>query len=92
ADSLDLLEQVDRLVRERGWAIGNIDSVIVAERPKLKPHIETMRDRLAAVLRLHPSQVGIKATTNEKLDATGREEGIAAYAVVLLSANPHSPE
>lgn len=92
ADSLNLLEQVDRLVRERGWAIGNIDSVIVAERPKLKPHIETMRDRLATVLRLHPTQVGIKATTNEKLDATGREEGIAAYAVVLLSANPHSPE
>jgi 2-C-methyl-D-erythritol 2,4-cyclodiphosphate synthase len=85
ADSLDLLAQVDRLIRDRGWQIGNIDSVIVAERPKLKPHIAAMRDRLAAVLHLAPDQVGVKATTNEKLDATGREEGIAAYAVVLLT-------
>ncbi|PZV09839.1 MAG: 2-C-methyl-D-erythritol 2,4-cyclodiphosphate synthase [Leptolyngbya sp.] len=84
ADSLQLLEQVDQLIRDRGWQIGNIDSVIVAERPKLKPHIEKMRDRLSSVLKLRPDQVGIKATTNETLDATGREEGIAAYAVVLL--------
>jgi 2-C-methyl-D-erythritol 2,4-cyclodiphosphate synthase len=84
ADSLKLLAQVDQLVRDKGWQIGNIDSVIVAERPKLKPHIAAMRDRLASVLQLQPEQVGIKATTNEKLDATGREEGIAAYAVVLL--------
>lgn len=84
ADSLKLLEQVDQLIQARGWQIGNIDSVIVAERPKLKPHIAAMRDRLATVLNLQPNQVGVKATTNEKLDATGREEGIAAYAVVLL--------
>jgi 2-C-methyl-D-erythritol 2,4-cyclodiphosphate synthase len=84
ADSLKLLEQVDRLIQEKGWQISNIDSVIVAERPKLKPHIPAMRDRLASILKLQPDQVGIKATTNEKLDATGREEGIAAYAVVLL--------
>lgn len=84
ADSLKLLEQVDRLIQEKGWQISNIDSVIVAERPKLKPHIPAMRDRLAAILKLQPDQVGIKATTNEKLDATGREEGMAAYAVVLL--------
>jgi 2-C-methyl-D-erythritol 2,4-cyclodiphosphate synthase len=84
ADSLKLLDQVDRLIHDRGWKIGNIDSVIVAERPKLKPHIAAMRDRLAGVLNLQPDQVGIKATTNETLDATGREEGIAAYAVVLL--------
>ncbi|MGI0484779.1 2-C-methyl-D-erythritol 2,4-cyclodiphosphate synthase [Pantanalinema rosaneae CENA516] len=84
ADSLKLLEQVDQLIQAQGWQIGNIDSVIVAERPKLKPHIAAMRDRLATVLKLQPDQVGIKATTNEKLDATGREEGIAAYAVVLL--------
>ena len=84
ADSLQLLEQVDQLIHDRGWQIGNIDSVIVAERPKLKPHIEKMRDRLSSVLKLQPDQVGIKATTNETLDATGREEGIAAYAVVLL--------
>lgn len=84
ADSLKLLEQVDRLIHDKGWQISNIDSVIVAERPKLKPHIPAMRDCLATILNLQPDQVGVKATTNEKLDATGREEGIAAYAVVLL--------
>lgn len=85
ADSVELLVQVDQLLQDRGWQIGNIDSVIVAERPKLKPHIAAMRDRLSTALKLQPDQVGIKATTNEKLDATGREEGIAAYAVVLLT-------
>jgi 2-C-methyl-D-erythritol 2,4-cyclodiphosphate synthase len=84
ADSIVLLQQVHQLVQDRGWCIGNIDSVIVAERPKLKPHISAMRDRLADVLQLEPDQVGIKATTNEKLGPVGREEGIAVYAVVLL--------
>lgn len=88
ANSLELLAQVDGLIQSKGWQIGNIDSVIIAERPKLKPHISTMRDRLASVLNLQPDQVGVKATTNEKLDATGREEGIAAYAVVLLTPKP----
>jgi len=86
ADSLVLLAQVNQLIQDKGWQIGNIDSVVVAERPKLKPYIQSMRDRLATVLSLLPDQVGIKATTNETLDAVGREEGIAAYAVVLLSA------
>ena|SRR6478672_820288 len=86
ADSLVLLSQVQQLVHQKGWRIGNIDSVVVAERPKLKPHIATMRDRLADVLKLNPDQIGIKATTNEKLGPVGREEGIAAYAVVLLVA------
>lgn len=86
ADSLKLLAQVDQLIQAKGWQIGNVDSVVVAERPKLKPHIPAMRDRLAAVLHLDPGQIGVKATTNEKLDATGREEGIAAYAIVLLIA------
>lgn len=85
ADSLVLLDKVHQLIRDRGWQISNIDSVVVAERPKLKPHIPAMRDRLAQVLNLQPDQVGVKATTNEKLDAVGREEGIAAYAVVLLA-------
>ncbi len=84
ADSLKLLAQVNQLVRSKGWQIGNLDSVIVAERPKIKPHIQSMRDRLAEVLQLSPDQIGIKATTNEKMDAVGREEGIAAYAVALL--------
>jgi 2-C-methyl-D-erythritol 2,4-cyclodiphosphate synthase len=85
ADSIELLKQVDKLIRDRGWQISNLDTVVVAERPKLKPHIQAMRDRLATALQLAPDQVGIKATTNEKLDATGREEGICAYAVALLT-------
>jgi 2-C-methyl-D-erythritol 2,4-cyclodiphosphate synthase len=84
ADSLKLLQQVNQLIQSKGWRISNLDSVIVAERPKIKPHIETMRNRLAETLQLAPDQVGIKATTNEKMDAVGREEGIAAYAVALL--------
>ena len=84
ADSLVLLAQVHRLIQDKGWQIGNIDSVVVAERPKLKPHIEAMRSCLATVLNLSPDRVGVKATTNEKLDAVGREEAIAAHAVVLL--------
>jgi 2-C-methyl-D-erythritol 2,4-cyclodiphosphate synthase len=85
ADSLKLLAKVAELIAERGWQVGNIDSVIVAERPKLKPHIAAMRERIAAVLGLQPEQVGIKATTNEKLGPVGREEGISAYAVALLT-------
>lgn len=84
ADSVELLKQVHQLIINKGWRIGNIDTVIVAERPKLKPHINAMRDRLANVLGLNADQVGIKATTNEKLGPEGREEGICAYAVVLL--------
>lgn len=87
ADSLVLLQQVNNLVRSQGWQIGNIDSTIVAERPKLKPHLKQMRDRLAEILTIKPEQVGIKATTNEKLGPVGREEGICAYAVVLLIAD-----
>lgn len=84
ADSLKLLAQVNRLIQEQGWQIGNLDTVIVAERPKIKPHIAAMRDRLSSVLQIASDQVGIKATTNEKLDAIGQEAGIAAYAVALL--------
>jgi len=84
ADSLDLLDQVHQLIQAQGWSIGNLDTVLVAERPKLKPHIDTMRTQLAQRLAIAPEQIGIKATTNEKLGPTGREEGIAAYAVVLL--------
>ncbi len=84
ADSLKLLKQVNNLILDRGWQIGNIDSVIVAERPKLKPHISAMRACLAACLNIQPDQIGVKATTNEQLGPEGREEGISAYAVVLL--------
>lgn len=87
ADSLDLLVQVAQLIQAQGWQVGNIDSVVVAEQPKLKPHLPAMRDRLAKVLNIQPNQIGIKATTNEKLGPVGREEGIAAYAVALLIAS-----
>ncbi len=85
ADSLKLLEAVNGLLAERGWRVSNIDSVIVAEQPKMKPHIAQMRANLAAVLGVDDDQVGVKATTNEKLGPTGREEGIASYAVALLT-------
>jgi 2-C-methyl-D-erythritol 2,4-cyclodiphosphate synthase len=85
ADSLKLLVQVNHLIQEHGWQVNNIDSVVVAERPKLKPHITDMRGRLANVLGVAADQVGVKATTNEKLGPEGREEGIAAYAVALLT-------
>jgi 2-C-methyl-D-erythritol 2,4-cyclodiphosphate synthase len=84
ADSLLLLKQVHELIQAQGWQIGNIDSVLIAERPKLKPHIKAMRDKLATTLHINPDQIGIKATTNEKLGPVGREEGIAAYTVALL--------
>lgn len=86
ADSLVLLDKVNQLIQEKGWQVGNIDSVVVAERPKLKPHITAMRDRIAEVLQIPADRIGIKATTNEKLDSVGREEGICAYAVALLFA------
>jgi 2-C-methyl-D-erythritol 2,4-cyclodiphosphate synthase len=86
ANSLGLLEQVNQLVQERGWEIGNIDSILVAERPKLQPHLKAMREKLAQTLAIAPEQIGIKATSNEQLGPVGREEGIAAHAIVLLVA------
>ena len=84
ADSQLLLAQVNGLIRDRGWQIGNIDSVVIAEQPKLKPHIQPMRDRLATTLGIDADQIGIKATTHEKLGPVGEEKGISVYAVVLL--------
>ncbi len=84
ADSLALLKEVGSLVRAEGWEIVNIDSTIVAQRPKLSGHISEMRRNAAEALGLEISRVGIKATTEERLGFTGREEGIAAQAVALL--------
>jgi len=84
ADSLVLLEHVMELISRQGWVVINVDTVVVAERPKLKPHIEVMRAAIAGRMGLDPSQVGVKATTNEGLGPTGREEGIACHAVALL--------
>ena len=85
ADSLVLLEQVVALVKERGWQVVNVDSVVIAERPKLKPHIEAMRGAIALRMGLDPDQVGVKATTNERLGPEGREEGMSCHAVALLT-------
>jgi len=84
ADSLELLERVMGLIRERGWDVVNVDAVVVAEQPKLRPHIAAMQVAIAGRLGVEPDRVGVKATTNERLDATGREEGIACHAVALL--------
>ena len=84
ANSRELLKQVHSLVTAKGWQVGNIDAVIIAERPKLKPHIEAMGAAIANQLCLSADQVGVKATTNEKLGPEGREEGISCHAVALL--------
>ena len=84
ANSLKLLEQVYELIKEKGWQVVNIDSVIIAERPKMKPYIALMRDKIAGTMGIAPDLVGIKATTNEKQDSMGAEASIAVHAVVLL--------
>ncbi|MGD1919785.1 MAG: 2-C-methyl-D-erythritol 2,4-cyclodiphosphate synthase [Pleurocapsa sp.] len=84
ADSKILMEQVAAIIQSAGWKIGNIDSTVVAEQPKLKPHLKPMRNAIAKILQIEIEQISIKATTNEKLGPVGREEGICAYAVVLL--------
>jgi len=84
ADSLFLLSKVIELIRKEGWEVNNIDSVIVAERPKIKPHVEAMKKNISEILHIDENLIGIKATTNEKLGPEGREEGISCHSVVLL--------
>ena len=84
ADSRVLLRHVVGIVRAKGWKVGNIDTTIVAQAPKMAPHIETMRQLIAEDLQVALDQVNVKATTTEKLGFTGREEGIAVHAVALL--------
>ena len=84
ADSAVLLEKIWELVNERGYKLGNIDCTIIAEQPKMAPHIEVIQRRVADLLQAETSQVNIKATTTEKLGFTGRGEGIAAMATILL--------
>ena len=88
ADSLELLFHVNGLIQREGWQIGNLDATILAQAPKLAPHISQMRKNLAAKLGCDLSQVNVKATTEEKLGFTGNEEGIAAHCVVLLTKIP----
>ena len=82
--SVELLKRTCELVAAKGYSIGNVDSIIVAQRPKLAPHILTMRERLAEVLNVELDAVSVKAKTEEGLGFTGTEQGIAAYAVVGL--------
>lgn len=85
ANSLDLLAQVGAHLREEGFAIVDIDSVIVAQEPKLSPHRDEMRANIAAALAIDVENVGVKATTTEHLGFEGREEGISAQAVALVA-------
>jgi len=84
ADSIMLLQQVQELIGAQGWRVNNLDSMVIAEAPKLKPHIKAMRDRLAQAMNLPIDCVSVKATTNEGMDAIGQKEAIAVHAVVLL--------
>ena len=82
--SVKLLEHVAALLDEKGYGVGNIDAVIIAQKPKMAPHIPQMKENIATALHMDPAQLNIKATTEEKLGFTGREEGIASQAVCLL--------
>lgn len=84
ADSIDLLREVDRRLTEAGYRLGNLDVTVIAQRPKLAPYINQMRQNLTAALRTELQNVSVKATTEEHLGFTGSGEGIAAHAVCLL--------
>ena len=83
--SVKLLEKTGGLLKEKGYFVLNIDSTVLAERPKLSPYIETMRENIAAALKIEKDSVSVKATTEEKLGFTGEEKGIAAHAVCLIT-------
>ncbi len=84
ADSIELLKEVVKLIGKKGYAVNNIDSIIVAQKPKISPHIEKMRKIIADACKIDVSQVSVKATTEEKLGFTGREEGISSHAVCTI--------
>lgn len=83
-DSSILLAEVLRLLEEKGYRVGNVDATIIAEAPKLNPHIPRMQERIAEILQVDPEAISIKATTNERMGFVGREEGMAAHAVALI--------
>ena len=82
--SVELLRRTRELIAAKGYSVGNVDSIIVAQRPKLAPHIPTMRQRISQVLQVEPDAVSVKAKTEERLGFTGNEQGISAYAVASL--------
>lgn len=88
ADSLQLLSHVVQLISAQGFHVGNVDATILAQAPKLAPHIPAMRENLARAMGVDVSQVSVKATTEEGLGFTGQKEGIASHAVALLLENP----
>ena len=84
ADSIELLKTVSAVLTEHGWRLGNLDATIIAQRPKLAPHIEQMRRNIAGALHTGLANISVKATTEERLGFTGSGEGIAAHAVCLI--------
>lgn len=86
ADSMKLLAHVVELVHQRGYVVGNLDATIIAQRPKMAPHIQTMRENIAQVCRAEVDRINVKATTEEGLGFTGTGEGISAHAVVLMTS------
>jgi len=84
ADSVELLKHCIALIHSQGYCVGNVDAIIIAQKPKMAPHIEKMREILAAAMCVDISRVSVKATTTERLGFTGRGEGIASQAAVLL--------
>jgi 2-C-methyl-D-erythritol 2,4-cyclodiphosphate synthase len=84
ADSLELLSRVGARLGAGGWRVENVDTTVVAQAPRLSPHRDAMRERLAAALGIEPDRVSVKATTTDRLGPWGREEGVAAYAACLI--------
>jgi len=90
ADSIDLLEQAYRTVRDAGWEVVNADCVLVGQEPRIAPYRQAMRERLAGALGVAPDVVNVRATTTDRLGFTGRAEGLAAEAIALLRRRPGS--
>jgi 2-C-methyl-D-erythritol 2,4-cyclodiphosphate synthase len=84
-DSKILLRRVTDLLHEKGWKVGNVDATLILEQPKIKSYIEKMQETLAPLMNIEPDAVSIKATTNETMGYVGRQEGVLAYATVLIS-------
>lgn len=84
-DSKYFLKEVTGMLRDKGWLVGNVDCSIVLESPKINPHIDAMKKALAPLMNISEEDISIKATTNEKMGYVGREEGVNAYAVALIS-------
>ena len=83
-NSINLLTEVYKMVKSKGYELGNLDAVLMLQRPKVSPYIEKMREKISSVLNVDTDKISIKATTTEKLGFTGREEGVAAMATVLV--------